>query len=85
MLDAPDALDLAAWALLAPLAAVAGAIAGAAIHGRAVVEPLGVRRRARAARPGRVNLAVLLGGLALVVGALVGVPRVSGVGGGEGS
>jgi hypothetical protein len=84
MLDAPDALDLAAWALLAPVAAVAGAIAGAAIHGRAVVEPLGVRRRARAPRPGRVNLAVLLGGLALVIGALVAVPRFSRVGGGEG-
>jgi len=41
MLDTPDALDLATWAVLVPIAGIAGALAAAVIHGRAVVEPLG--------------------------------------------
>ena len=56
MVDTPDALDALAWVVLVPLAAVAGTLAGAAIHGRAVVEPLGVRRRSRTAPPGRASL-----------------------------
>jgi hypothetical protein len=67
MLDTPDAYDALAWAALVPLALLAGGLSGAAIYGRAVVEPLGVRRRARPPEPGRVSFAVLVAGLVLVV------------------
>ena len=54
MLATPDALDVVAWIALTPLSARVGAVAGAALHGRAVVDPLSVHRRAdrqlRAAR-----------------------------------
>ena len=70
MLDTPDALDLATWAVLVPIAGIAGALAAAVIHGRAVVEPLGVRRRDRPPAPGRASLAVLIGGVALVLAGL---------------
>ena len=76
MLHAPDAVDLLAWAVLLPLAGLAGAFAGAAVHGRAVVEPLGVRRRSRPPAPGRASLAVLMSGAALVVAVMVAVPLV---------
>jgi hypothetical protein len=66
MLDEPDALDALAWAALVPLAALAGAVSGAAIHGRAVVEPLGVRHRVLPARPGRVSRSVLIAGIVLI-------------------
>jgi len=71
MLTTPDALDLLAWALLVPLAAIAGALAGAVVQGRAVVEPLGVRSRDRPPAPGRASLAVLVAGAALVVVGIV--------------
>jgi hypothetical protein len=77
MLDAPDALDLLAWAVLVPLAGIAGAFAGAAVHGRAVVEPLGVRRRSRPPAPGPASLAVLMSGVVLVVAVMVGLPLVA--------
>jgi hypothetical protein len=66
MLDSPDTLDAVAWVALVPLTALAGAVSGAAIHGRAVVEPLGVRHRTRPAAPGRTSRAVLIAGVALV-------------------
>jgi hypothetical protein len=66
MLDTPDAYDALAWVALVPLALLAGGLSGAAIYGRAVVEPLGVRRRAQPPEPGRASLAVLVAGLALI-------------------
>ncbi len=78
MLDTPDALDPVAWAALVPLAALAGALSGAAIHRHAVVEPLGVRRRSRPPGPGRASLVVLIVGLALVLAAIAGFPLVAG-------
>jgi hypothetical protein len=78
MLDTPDALDPLAWAVLAPLAGIAGALAGAAVHGRAVVEPLGVRRRSRPPAPGPANLAVLIAGIAIVAFITVVVPLLAG-------
>ena len=83
MLATPDALDLVAWGALLPLGGVAGALAGAAIHGRAVVEPLGVRRRERPAAPGRVSGALLIGGILLVVGSIAALPTVARHGTGE--
>lgn len=71
MLDTPDGPDLLAWALLGSLAAIAGAIAGALVQGRALVEPLGVRRRVRPAAPGRASLVALIAGGALVPTGLV--------------
>lgn len=78
MLDTPDALDAVAWAALVPLVALAGAVAGAAIHGRAVVDPLGVRRRSPPSGPGRASLVVLIAGVALVAAGIVGVPSLAG-------
>ena len=75
MVVTPDALDALAWLVLVPLAAVAGALAGAAIHGRAIVEPLGVRRRSRTAPPGRASRSLLIAGLVLVVAALGGLTQ----------
>ena len=74
LLDTPDALDVLAWAALVPIAALAGALSGAAIHGRVVVEPLGVRSRARPAEPGRTSLAVLVAGLALIAIGIAAAP-----------
>ncbi len=71
MLDTPDALDLATWAGLVPTAGAAGALAAAVIHGRAVLEPLGVRRRDRPPAPGRASRAVLIAGIALVLAGFV--------------
>ena len=82
MLAAPDALDVVAWAGVLPLATIAGALAGAAIHGRVIVEPLGVRRRERPAAPGRANLAGLVGGIVLVLAGLVAFPLIAADGGG---
>jgi len=78
MLDTPDALDPVAWAALVRVAAIAGAFSGAAIHGRAVVEPLGVRRRSRPPGPGRVSLVVLSAGLALIVAGIAVTPILGG-------
>ena len=83
MLAAPDAFEILAWAGVIALAALAGAVAGAAIHGRAVVEPLGVRRRARPAAPGRASRGMVFAGVVLVVVALSGLQRASTQGGGE--
>jgi hypothetical protein len=83
MLATPDVLDLPAWALVVPLAGIAGAFAGAAIHGRVIAEPLGVRRRAQPAAPGAANLATLVAGVALVLAGLVGLPLVARHGAGE--
>jgi hypothetical protein len=82
MLDAPDGLDLVAWAGVVPLAAIAGGLAGAAIHARVIVEPLGVRRRERPAAPGRANLAGLIGGIVLVLAGLAALQLVAASGGG---
>lgn len=68
LVPAPDALDIIAWPVVIGLCAIGGALAGAAVEGRVASEALGVRRRARPAPPGRVGLAVLLAGAALVVG-----------------
>lgn len=59
LLPSPTPGDAAVWLGVVLLAVASGALAGAAVEGRAVVDPLGVRRRARRARPGRLNLAVL--------------------------
>ena len=83
MLATPDALDLLAWAAVVPLAGIAGVLAGAALHGRTIVEPLGVRRRARPAAPGRSNLAGLIAGVALVLVSVVVFPTVASHGAGE--
>jgi hypothetical protein len=77
MVDTPDALDGLAWVALIPLVAVAGMLAGAAIHGRAVVEPLGVQRRSRTAPPGRASLISMLAGLLIVPVAVAGLARTS--------
>ena len=74
LLDTPDALDALAWAALVPVAALAGALSGAAIHGRVVVEPLGVRSRTRPPEPGRTSLAVLVAGLALIAIGIAAAP-----------
>jgi hypothetical protein len=83
MLATPDVIDLPAWALVVPLAGIAGALAGAAIHGRVIVEPLGVRRRAQPTAPGRANLATLGAGVALVVVSLAVFPLAPAHGAGE--
>ena len=83
MLTTPDALDLLAWALLVPLAAIAGALAGAVVHGSAVVEPLDVRRRERPSEPGRASIAVLIAGGALVLAGIVVAPLLRRHGAGE--
>ncbi len=75
MVDTPDAADLFTWVALIPLALVVGTLVGAAVHGRAVVEPLGVSRRSRTAPPGRVSLVFLIAGLVLAVAAFAGVVR----------
>ncbi len=67
LLDGPDAQDLLVWAALIPLAAAAGACAGAVVEGRAVAEPLGVRRRQEPVAPGAASAAALALGLAAVV------------------
>jgi hypothetical protein len=72
LLPAPTPVDAVAWAGVALLAAVGGALAGAAVQGRVVVEALGVRRRASSNRPGRLNPAVLVTGGVLVVAGTVG-------------
>jgi len=77
MVATPDALDALAWVIVVPVAAVAGALAGAAIHGRVVVEPLGVRRRSRTAPPGRASLWLLIAGLVLVIAGVAGLTRVA--------
>lgn len=78
MLDAPDAFDALACAVLVPLAGVAGALSGAAIHGRAVVEPLGVHRRGRPAAPGGASRAALIAGVALIAVSVAATPGVDG-------
>lgn len=83
MLDAPNALDGAAWLALVLLGAVAGALAGMAIHGRAIVEPLGVYRRGAPPRPGRVSRWVLCGGFGLLLAAGVAFPSAATDGAGE--
>jgi len=77
MLDAPHALDLLAWAALVPLAGAAGALAGAAIQGRILVAPLGVRRRNRPPAPGRASRAALIAGIALIVTSIAAVPLLA--------
>jgi hypothetical protein len=69
--------------VVVPLAGIAGALAGAAIHRRVIVEPLGVRRRAQPAAPGRTNLATLVGGVALVLASLGVLPLAARHGAGE--
>jgi hypothetical protein len=75
LVDTPDAADALAWMALVPLAFVVGTLVGAAIHGRAVIEPLGVRRRSRTAPPGRASLTLLIAGLVLAAAAFAGVMR----------
>lgn len=72
LLPAPTPVDAVAWAGVALLAAVCGALAGAAVQGRVVVEALGVRRRANSNRPGQLNLAALVTGIVLVVAGTMG-------------
>jgi hypothetical protein len=72
LLATPAIGDAAAWAALLPLAALAGAAAGAAVHGRVLVEPLSVRHRAAPPPPGPGGTAALLAGLALPIGGLAG-------------
>ena len=78
LMPAPDPPDGYLWVMVLLLAAVGGGLAGAAVQGRAVIEPLGVRRRATPPPPGLVNLAVLALGVVLIVGALVDPFIVSG-------
>lgn len=78
LLPTPTAADALTWAGVGALATVGGALAGAAVQGRVVVEALGVRRRARSDRPGRLNATALVAGLALLLaGVLVPVGAVS--------
>ena len=81
MLATPDVLDLPAWAALVVLCASAGALAGAAVQRRAIVEPLGVRRRRAPRLPGRANLAALGAGVVLVLCGLLLIPRLGSDGG----
>jgi hypothetical protein len=67
LMTAPDLLDAAVWIVVVVLLAVAGALAGAAVQSRVVAEPLGVFRRARAGRPGRVRFLVISAGFVLIV------------------
>jgi hypothetical protein len=60
--------DALAWIVVLLLAGVGGGLAGAIFQRRAVVEPLGVRRRATPPPPGWVNLAMLVFGMVLIVG-----------------
>jgi hypothetical protein len=75
LVDTPDAADALTWLALVPLAFVVGTLVGAAIHGRAVVKPLGVRRRSRTAPPGRASLTLLIAGLVLAAAPFAGVMR----------
>jgi len=70
LVAAPEALDVPVWLGVALLAGLAGAVSGAAVQGRVVTEPLGVRRRDRARDPGRTSLAALLSGLGLLLAGL---------------
>ncbi len=57
LVEPPDALDAAAWIALVPVLAAAGGVAAGALR----------ERDTRSAGPGRVNLAFLLTGVALIV------------------
>ncbi len=67
LLPNPGVLDLLVWAGVAILAGIAGACAGAAVQQRVITEPLGVYRRARPRGPGRLSVAAIAAGPALVV------------------
>ena len=71
LVAAPDALDVPVWLGVALLAGLTGAVAGTAVQGRVVTEPLGVRRRGRPPGPGRAGLVALLSGLGLLLAGLL--------------
>jgi hypothetical protein len=77
MMPEPDTRDALVWVVVLLLAGVGGGLAGAALQGRAVVEPLGVRRRATPTPPGLVNLGVLGFGFVLIVGGITHPGMVS--------
>ncbi|RKQ88291.1 hypothetical protein C8N24_6333 [Solirubrobacter pauli] len=60
LVDQPDALDAVGWLVLVPGLALAGTLAGAVFQARGVVSP----------RPGKLSVAVLAAGVALVVGSV---------------
>jgi hypothetical protein len=67
LLPAPDAVDLLVWLGVMLLAAIGGALAGAAVQRRAIAEPLGVFRRARADPPRRLGLVIPAAASAVVI------------------
>jgi hypothetical protein len=73
LLPVPEPADVLVWALVVALAAAGGALAGAFVQRRLIIEPLGVRRRHRRPPARRRGLAAFA--LAVIIVVLV-VPRV---------
>lgn len=67
LVPSPQPSDAVVWAAVVLVSAIFGAVAGAFVQSRAVVEPLGVRRRAGVDRSSRFLLVGLIGGPVVAV------------------
>lgn len=71
LLPSVQPIDAVVWAVVVVVSGACGAVAGALVQSRAVVEPLGVRRRAAEHRSPRLLLVGLIGGPVVAVVGMV--------------
>lgn len=71
LLPSPELFDVLVWAVVVAVSAAAGAVAGALVQNRTVVEPLGVRRREAIRRLRSTLLIGLIGGPLAFAGGVI--------------